>query len=556
MAAEGTRRRFFDRNSEPSEGDGAAVIPLHDPDRATAVAYDEPRAIAAAAQILDLRMRGVTTQLSRTHAWQEAAWGYYDQVGELKFAFNLISQIVSRALLYGAVIEDASEVPVEAKAFLTKVGSGENATEGEGKVAAAVRIADEALRDLFKGSQAELLRLFALNLSIPGECYLVNDEGKWIVASISELTPGDPPRLRHTNNASPSAGSTNGGKALPKDAYVARIWRSHPRWSGEADSSMLGVLDQVEKVVLFDQVSRTISRSRLGAGIVFIPGGLTPIGGKPLEEAIIEVTTKPVEDESVAATVTPLLLTGPPELGEKIRRIDLAREIDEEMTKLAEDAMDRILAGLDIPKNIVAGLQDTRYSNAIVIDDALYKAHIEPLILMICDALTQAYLRPTLRKAGVEEQVVQKLVVWYNPAAIVTRPDRSQAANEGYDKYLLSGETWRRARGFSDLDAPSEEEILFRMALEQAQIPPEISTLLIEAISPEFFGKARGEAQAEAGVPPEVDELLRGGPVVTPAQPTESDAMSDARNGAEVKQGGPMPTRPDNLQRAQQGLTP
>jgi hypothetical protein len=543
-------RRFFDRDIDIEP---LRALPDDDPGRRRAAAYNEPRAIAAAATVLDLRSRNVQASISRSQAWQEAAWGYYDQVGELKYAFNMISQIVSRALIFAAVIEDSSEVPVEAHAFLSKIATGEGAVAGESQTSQAIHIADEALRDLTAGSQAELLRLFALNLSIPGECYLVNDSGKWIVASISELTPGDPPRLRHTNNANASAGTSNGGKALPKDAYVARIWRSHPRWSGEADSSMLGVLDQVEKVVLFDQVARTISRSRLGAGLIFIPAGLTPVNGKSLDEAIVEVTTQPVEDESLASTVTPLLLTGPPELGEKIKRIDLARTIDEEMTALAESSMDRILAGLDIPKNIVSGMSETRYSNALVIDDSLYKAHIEPLILMICDSLTQAYLRPALRKKGVPEAIIEKLVVWYNPAAIVTRPDRSQAANEGHERYLISGEAWRRARGFSDLDAPDDEEILRRLALERATISPEMAAALVEALSPEFFNKAREAGQVEAGVPPEVSDLLRGG-TPDPGPPVESELTTQEQNGGELSQGGSMPPRPDNQMRADEGL--
>lgn len=539
-------RRFFDVNKESGPDIGPAAP-------ATSAAYDAPRAVTASATVLDLRKRGQQAMMSRNQAWQEAAWGYYDQVGELKFAFNLISQIVSRAMIYAAVIEDSSEVPVEAQAFMGKVATGEAAIPVQGKVAEAARVADEALRDLTASSQAEMLRSFALNLSIPGECYLVNDSGRWIVASISEITPGDPPRLRHTNNANASAGTGSGGKNLPPDTYIARIWRSHPRWSGEADSSMLGVLDQVEKVVLFDQVMRTISRSRLGAGVIFIPAGLTPASGKSLEEALIEVTTMPVEDESVATTVTPLLLTGPPELGEKIKRIDLSRQIDEQLTAMSQDAIDRVLAGLDIPKNIVAGMSDTRYSNALVIDDSLYKAHIEPLILMICDALTQAFLRPALRKAGIAEEIVGKFVVWYNPSAIVTRPDRSQAANEGYDRYLLSGESWRRARGYSDLDAPSDDELLLRLALDKTTIPPDLAAALIERINPEFFNKARGESQEAAGVPDEVSKLLSGDtPAPAEAPNTESATVTREQSGGEISQGGAMPPRPDNAARAQE----
>ena len=538
-AARESGRRFFARD-EP------------DARPAEAVGYNHPRPVTAASNVIDLSRRR-TQDLRKALDWQTAAWNYYDQVGELKYAFNLISQIVSRAMIYAALVEDTSEVPIDAGTILDKI---EDTSEQHGaKTSAAIKAADEAIRDLTANSQSEMMRLFALNLSIPGECYLVREGTKWVVASTDEIIPGTPTQIRHQRSSVTGDGMT---KSLPENTYIARIWRSHPRWSGEADSSMLGVLDQVEKIVLFDQVMRTLSRSRLSAGIIYIPTGITPAGEKPLHEAINEATINPVEDESVDATVTPLLLTGPPEIGKEIKRIDLAREVDENLMAMSENAIDRMLAGLDIPKNIVSGLADTRYSNALVIDDSLYKAHIEPLVLMICDALTSAYLRPALRKAGVDEDLVRKFVVWYNPSAIVTRPDRSSAANEGFDRYLLSGEAWRRARGYSDLDAPTEDEILMRLALDKATIPPDMATALIERLHPDFFAKQRKQAQEAAGVPDEVASMLSGetpdvgqSNAAEPAQAgnTESALSVQEQSGGEISQGGPMPPRPDNRER-------
>lgn len=541
-AARDGGRRFFSRSGGDEEARPAE-----------AVVYNHPRAIVAASNVIDLR-KSRHVELRRSLDWQTAAWNYYDQVGELKYAFNLIAQIVSRALVYPAIIEDTSEVPLDAHSILKKIESqaGETGT----RTAAAIRAAETAIRDLTNSGQSELLRLFALNLAIPGECYLVREGERWIVASIDEIIPGTPPRIRHQRA---SAGPDSQSHLLPENTYLARIWRSHPRWSGEADSSMLGVLDQVEKLVLFDQVMRTLSRSRLSAGIVYIPTGISPADGKPLHEAINEATINPIEDESVDYTVTPLLLSGPPEVGKEIKRIDLAREVDENLMAMSENAIERMLAGLDIPKNVVTGMEETRYSNALIIDDSLYKAHIEPLVLMICDALTSAFLRPALRKAGVTEDLVSKFVVWYNPSAIVTRPDRSSAANEGYDRHLLSGAAWRRARGYSDLDAPDEDETLRRLALEKAQIPPDIATTLIESLHPKFFADQRRENQAAAGIPGDVADLLSGegaasqsnaeAPPTAQAPATESSQTTSERDGGEISQGGTLPPRPDNRER-------
>lgn len=487
--------------------------------------------MTAATEVLNLK-KAHQDQLNRSvAAWQDSSWNFVDQIGELKFAFNLVAQVVSRAFLYPAVIADNSEVPVDIDTYLEDMDekTGEASPD---KLKKALEIADEVVSELVESGQAEILRMLALNLSIPGECYLLNAD-KWTIASISEFTPGSTPYLnRHKDSKH--------RKALKSDTYAARIWRAHPRWYAEPDSSMLGVLDQCEKVVLFDQVMRALSRSRLNAGVIVIPNGLTPITeGLDLNEALAKATIDPVESEVSSASVTPLILQGPAELADKIKYVELGRKIDSDMLQAYESSIDRMLAGVDIPKDIISGLADVKYANALVIDDALYKAHIEPLLLLICDALTSAYLRPRLRKEGIDEQLIKRLVIWYNPSQIVTRPDRSQAASEGYEKYLLSGKAWRSARGFGEMDAPSEDEIIMRLGLG-AQVPPEMATVLIEALNPEFFEEKREQAQADAGVPDDVSQILSGDDRVE--NPGEVPAgEEDQESGGDITPGGTLP---------------
>lgn len=497
---------------------------------AVAAAYAQPRPMVAGAQVINLNKARTRNPIRTSQAWQIAAWDYTDQIGEMKYAFGLISGIVSRAVIFPAVNVAHDEVPVDTKDYLNSVTEGQDAEE----ITRACKLASEYMSELV--SQSEILRRLAMNFGIAGECYLVN-LSEWTIASISEIKPGTPPKLQRYRDATKAID-------LPKNTYIARLWRAHGRWSGEADSSVLGVLDQAEKIVLFDQVIRAVSRSRLGAGIVYYPSGLVPASGRSIEEALAEVTTEPVEDEASQGTVVPLLLSGPSELGKELKRIDLARELDPQMIQASETAMDRLLAGLDIPKDIISGLADVRYSNALVIDDSLYKAHIEPMLMLICDALTDAYLRPRLRKAGIDSTVIDQIVVWYNPSNIVTRPDRSQSANEGYDRFLLSGEAWRNTRGYNELDAPSPEELIRRLALEKTQIPPDMATAMLEHLYPEFFQVQRKKNQEAAGVPPEVSQLLEGGnPQDEAPPPTPPPGARTERNGGGIPQGGSMPPR-------------
>jgi hypothetical protein len=153
-----------------------------------------------------------------------------------------------------------------------------------------------------------------------------------------------------------------------------------------------------------------------------------------------------------------------------------------------------------------------KYSNALQIDESLYKAHIEPLMLLIADALTVVYLRPALISSGFTEEDVKKIVVWYDPSQVATRNDRAADADSGFEKMAISYETWRRAHGFSNQDAPDAKEIAIRMMIDKGAISPELTQAMIAAIAPEVMKSVREAQQAEsvAPVPPEVQQILEG----------------------------------------------
>ncbi len=157
---------------------------------------------------------------------------------------------------------------------------------------------------------------------------------------------------------------------------------------------------------------------------------------------------------------------------------------------------------LDIPKDMIAGLAHVRYSNATVISDQLYSAHVEPLILLLCDALTAVYFRPSLRAMGYDEEFVSKALVWYDPTEILTRPDRAQSANEGYDRKALSADAWRRNHGYSDADAPTQDELVKRVVLERGAITPEIATAILQLLAPTLLGQVRDQSLANSPVAP------------------------------------------------------
>lgn len=500
-------RRFF-RDDDSSDG---GFVPDGEP--AVAVGYSEPRAMTAGVETLDLDK--ASDRMRKTQAWQSAAWSYYDQIGMIKYAFGLTANITSRARFYAGIIDNNDEPPTDVESFLQSVESIDTEQHSTHLLDAS-KYADEAVRELFRGGQARLIRLLAMNIQVAGEAYIFDNHGIWDIASTSEIKWGDPTRLQRSRYGE-RPGQVS-GVPMKQGAYIARVYREHPQFANDADSNMLGVLDDCEQVVLFNRMMRYITRSRLSAPVWVVPAGTVSLNGLPIDEAIRELVQQPIEDESSLYTVAPLILQAPD--GAKIEKIELGRQVDEAMVSLHENYMQHILDGLDIPKDMVSGLEGVRYSNALAVSDNYYKAHIEPLLVLISDILTYAYLRPMLHKAGVDPEIIDRFVIWYNPAAIVTRPDRSSSADTGYGQKLISGKAWRRAHGYSEHDAPDDREVLRRIAMERAVIPPDMSPTLIEMIDPAFFAEARKAGQDAAGIPGDIAQLLQGGEALPAEEPS------------------------------------
>ena len=529
------------------------------PDHLRPPPADTPRGFSASAERIFAGSSLEKVDRREPQAWQTAAWQFSDAIGEVKFAAGVLGSILSRVRLYAGVVDDIQRAPVSVTAFMEALGPVEGAVQA-GVTEEALKYADEIVSDLREqsmGGTSTLMRNSAVNIWVAGEFYLIRDT-KWRIASVSELTRSTDPRGGYELITTRTGKQPR--KKLDPDAFVARIWRNHPRWSGEADSSLLGVLDPCEELVLLEQAKRVITRSRLNAGGLFVPDG---VGTIDLEKQLFETANTPIRDESAAATIVPLLLQGPAELGKEIKLIDLSRRVDEDLLKQEERLIDRLLSGLDLPKEFVTGLSGVKFANGIVIDDELFRSHVEPLALLIVDSFTQVVLRPSLRAKGIPEEIINKCVVWYDPSTVISRPDRSQAANDGYDRKVLSAKAWRAARGFTELDAPDDDEIIRRLALEKAMIAPEMATVLVEALNPAFFAAQRAANQEASGMPGDISQLLEGGTMPSspgelppppvpgaPAEPQPGDEIPPGRpesnemfQGGEIQPGGVMPPR-------------
>ena len=507
--------------------------------------FNAPRPLTAAAAQVKLDDKSEAEYFkarrqSASTAWQTEAWEYYDAIGEVKYAFNLVASVVSRIRLYAAAIGNPSEAPAP-------IDSVESI---DPRLAAAAQRALDRLSSAY-GGQPGLLKDAALNLQVTGECYLVQVPERigsglpesWDIRSVDELQVDAKgnyiinPRRDVGGGGSMATQMSTGNKdliLLPKSAYVGRIWRAHPRYTQESDSSLRGLLDLCAELLLLNRTFRATARSRLNAGALYLPDGLS-VAASPdpdypydedgeynqqynpeeaaddFEDQLIDAMTTPIKDEDSASAVVPLIIRGPAELGDKIKQFKFERSFDPALSQRSDRVLERIMQGLDVPKDVVTGLANVKYSNALQIDEALYKAHIEPLMLLIVDALTVMYLRPYLVANGYSEDEVRNVCIWYDPSQVATRNDRAADADMGFDKMAISYESWRRAHGFSEADAPDPKELALRLVISKGMIDPALTMGMLQAVAPELMKAVRDASQAASGaeIPPEIDQMLQ-----------------------------------------------
>lgn len=515
--------------------------------RATAADYRQPRAIVAAAERVDLETAWQERSSASYTGQQEEAWTAYSRVGEIHYGFNLVASVMSRLRVYPATVPESDESPQ---------GALDAAKKGRIETQLA-QDAEEVMREITGPAFSGLVRSFALNINVPGECYLIRlketDKNgvktvQWKIVSTDEC-------VIDINGAwlRPRRGDTQGQKRLAKNAFIGRIWRSHPRYSGEPDSSVMSVADSVEELLILQRLVRSTTRTRLNNGLLFLPNGLlttrlymamqglqedgTPLPpdelqamqndpGNQLVADILAAIVTAISDEGDPSAVAPIMVTGESGLAEQIKHITFARgDSDSWLVGRTERALERILQGIDVPKEVVTGLADVKYSNALIIDENLYKANIEPLALVLVDALTEVFLRPMLRARGYTEADLNRIIVWYDPSEIVTRPNQADDASDGYDRFLVGPHAWRREHGFGDDDAPTEAELGMMLLTSGAALPPDVQMALLQALLPKILGEQRKQnlAAQPTQFPDSASEILNPAP--------EAINVSDAGTG-------------------------
>lgn len=517
--------------------DGAAKIETIVPTNGSG-----PTQMTAAAQVLHSRkiQRAGSSKQKKTAsmAWQADVWAMFDEIGELWFSSSWTANCLSRVGLYAAMTNDAD-------------GDPDPVTEGP----AAELVADFAGG---AGGQAALLSRIGYHLSLVGDSYIVarNCYPDVVEGEGAALSgPADPSvRIGPPDQVDPDEPIDVEWQAYSTDEVsydrtwrindgfddweisdsdlIIRCWRPHPRKWAEAQSavrSSLPVLRELRGLTM--HVSAQVDSRLAGAGILFLPQSMvfassdedTAEGEDPFIRDLMDHMLTPIKDRDSAAAVVPFVVKVPDDAIGKIQHITFGSELDAQAKDLRDEALRRFALGQDLPASIILGSADTNHWSAWLEDEQAVRAHVAPLASAVCLALTVGWLQPALEELGVEN--ARDYMVWFDLSRLIHRPDRTEAAVQLHDRFLVGDETVRREAGFNEEDKPSPEEFTRMVLLALLKSGGDVTPVL-QALGIRVDLAPTAPATAPAVDPPAPVEDPRAIPELPddPASPDSTEA--------------------------------
>lgn len=494
--------------------------------------------------------------------WQTDAWEYFDEVPEVKQATWFLGNSMAKLRLFIAQVPDGDDDPMPADA--------EGATIAP-EVVAAAKAELGRLRGGLAGA-GEILRDANMNFEVAGEGYLVGwaardevldpftqevkteaEPERWEIRSISEVEiKGSGKSTRYVVKDDPG---DKGRPLNPDTDTIIRLYQPHPRWSSLSDCAMRGVLAECEALVVLHRQVIAEGNSRASAGILTVPNelGLGPVEKEGTEDGqeakedpflddLSDATVEPIDDPGHPSATTPMLVRGPAEYlkPDVFRHMTLQRPAAEGLDARIEARVMRLARGLNLPVEKVMGHQQTTYANAEQVDQNEFDEHLEPRAVLLVNALTTGFLRSQLRDESSQVRAhpdVDRVMVWFDPRDLIRQPDLEAGADRALEQNAISLAAYRKAKGWTEDDAPTEEELLQRAGLRRGILTADLTLALLHLL---------GQAGADLEVKP------IGTPMPQPVGPDGELLPSPADQGGDPGSSAPADAPADGATPDQQ----
>lgn len=463
---------------------------------------------------------------SSAATWQDEAWEFLDEVGELRYHVEWLASSVSRGRLIASDVDPMT---------------GEPTGTTESDVVASL------VHDIGSGlaAQSQLLYRLAVILSVPGEGYLAmiapdpSGEGpfgddaageQWLALSRDEV------RKDARGDITIDLPTGHSHAFDTENDLLFRVWNQHPRKASEADSPVRAARKALLEIRRSTARIDNASRSRaVGNGVMFLPEELSLPGTRSdpdeparasaddLQDMLMEVATTAVDQPDSLAAFLPIMATVPGEWADKVSHVKFDSDVTPTTLTTRDSAIRRLALSLNTSPERLLGIgANSNHWSAWAIDENDVKVHIAPILETICDALTQNVLRPMLRRIGID---ADKYTVWYDTTPLTQDPDRKDEARDAYDRGAITAEAYRRYLGFDDADGYMLDTADGWRALAADRAARDVT--LIPMLAPLLDAEA-GQIDA-AAIPP------GGAPAAPATVDTDIPATEDAARTAAAR---------------------
>lgn len=500
--------------------------------------------VTAAAQFLadETSMPVSVLVPQRYEAWHDEVWSYYESIGELYYGTEWLAQAMSRIRLAAAEVTPAGDEPEiiadgPAAELITNFAGGADA-------------------------QAHIINALAVNISIPGEAYLIGRElsdDPYDVASagVEPDADGRVWTVQPTHTVRPSRHTlrTLAGVArrtwdvqvddshwvtLPHESLITRVWDPHKRFPWRAMSPARAALPILREIDMYSRhiIATLISRIGLN-GLLLVPDEVTLPANPRYENAVdpfvaelLDIMRQAIRNPGAPAAAAPLLLRIPGEHIERLRHLTFATPLDEKIWEAREKAVGRLAGTLNLPKEIITGMGSVNHWSGWQLEESAIKTHISPKMEIITRCLTVGYLLPMLRAANqpVTTKDGNRIIVWYDVSELTQRPDRSDMAVQLSDRVIISDTATRRETGFDESDAPTPAEAGVMLLRGLVRLGGQLAGPAYEELTGESLGQPPASPPDQAPV--------AGAPTATRGPAGTGGGTSDAT------QAEPAPTAP------------
>jgi hypothetical protein len=509
--------------------------------RRTRASAPAPGSLTSSAQVLvddDVLGRHLVIQPNEP---QKEAWQFYRALGEVQFAVGVwLAGCVSRVRLIAAEMQPGGDEPTPLV---------------DGPAAELVLSIAGGL-----GGQTAMLKKMAVQLSVPGETYLVGEDPNntgdpaqfdWCIYSSSELNV-----LRRNPLTYRVMEYEGQWRVLRGEYLVCRVWCPDDEFSWKASSAVMSSLGIMREVDYWNRYIVAILLSRLAMnGMLLIPSEVVlPVDERfkdapdPFLAKLVDVASKAIKQPGTAAAAIPIPLRVPAEYIEKFKHLTFATAVEEKVQEHRQAALTRLATSLNMPAEVLTGMGHVNHWGQWQLEESAIKIHVSPLVEIICHGLTEGALESMAESAGVDLVGPNggRIIIWYDATELTQQPDKSGEAQAAYDRGDMSEESLLRESGFDEDDMPSLDEFkqiaLKKIALAAGSdsltalgmLTGDSSLLPLPTAAPVASGEAVSSSpdaeQVPAGTEPTTTPIVDKGPPSTRGDQAPSQLRTEVRD--------------------------